>query len=432
MNTMRPSRFGAPLMCALILMLSSLPASAVLTPNGKLQIVHLNVGQGDGAVIMSPLGQLVMIDDGTDQPGRNCYNKSYLALTALGVTHVDYRFASHYHSDHLGCFQTVDSLVHYDQGWDRGSSYTSGQYTKYATQLGGRRHTMTKGRVWTLDSLSAHPVTIRCIDFTTSNSDENSNSVLLRVDYGNFSESFGGDLQGTSAGSGVDFESAYSLELDTVMVYKVHHHGSKHSSYPNWLARTAPKAAVIPTGPNTYPHPTQSALTRLHNAGVKTYWTDRGATSGVDFATPDPLWDKISYGHVYITAKWAGGDTTWIRGGTGGGAFSDFYINPGAAPVVGVDERVTVARPLRLLRNPVTTSAQFAVGVTGSPMSELRIFTVDGRQVRTVFTGVLAQGEQLLTWDGRDASGQRVDSGVYFARFTSRGRAESVKLLVLR
>jgi beta-lactamase superfamily II metal-dependent hydrolase len=428
MISLRHGRFGALLVCALLVM--AVPALAVLTPNGKLQIVHIFVGQGDGAVIMSPLGQVVFIDDGTNASS-NCTNKMIPAVNALGITHADYHFASHYHSDHIDCFSRVDAIVHFDQGWDRGASYT-GSFPAYNTALGGRRHTMTKGQVWTLDSLSAHPVTIKCIDYNNVSSDENSKSVVLRVDYGNFSESFGGDLQGTSAGSGEDYESAYSLELDTVMVYKVHHHGSKHSSYPNWLARTAPKAAVISVGANTYPHPTQSALTRLHTYGVKTYWTDRGASSGTDFATPNPLWDKIAYGNVYVTAAWAGGDTTWISGGTGTGAFRDYYINPGAPPLVGVDDRVATGHPLRALRNPVSSSAQFAVGVAGSPVSDLSIYAVDGRRVRTVWNGVLQQGEQMLSWDGRDASGRRVDAGMYFARFTTRGRAETVKFLMLK
>ncbi|HVP38889.1 MAG TPA: FlgD immunoglobulin-like domain containing protein, partial [Candidatus Saccharimonadales bacterium] len=67
-----------------------------------------------------------------------------------------------------------------------------------------------------------------------------------------------------------------------------------------------------------------------------------------------------------------------------------------------------------------------------SPVSDLRIYSVDGRQVRTVFRGVLAQGEQVLSWDGRDEGGRRADSGMYFARFLTRGRAETIKFLLVR
>ena len=45
------------------------PAGAV-TANGRLQIIHLDVGQGDGAVIITPLGQVVMIDEGERGAGR--------------------------------------------------------------------------------------------------------------------------------------------------------------------------------------------------------------------------------------------------------------------------------------------------------------------------------------------------------------------------
>ena len=45
--------------------LTPAPALAVFT-NGKLQVIHLDAGQGDAAVIITPGGQVAMIDDGTN------------------------------------------------------------------------------------------------------------------------------------------------------------------------------------------------------------------------------------------------------------------------------------------------------------------------------------------------------------------------------
>src|SRR5688500_17001466 len=42
----------------------ALPALAFAQANGKLQIHQLNVGQGDAALIVSPLGQTMLIDTG--------------------------------------------------------------------------------------------------------------------------------------------------------------------------------------------------------------------------------------------------------------------------------------------------------------------------------------------------------------------------------
>ena len=84
--------FAVGLWALLALALVS-PARAV-TPNGRLQVIHLDVGQGDGALLISPLGQTVLIDEGpsgvTPAMGVSVLNQ----LLALGVTHVDHHCAS--------------------------------------------------------------------------------------------------------------------------------------------------------------------------------------------------------------------------------------------------------------------------------------------------------------------------------------------------
>jgi competence protein ComEC len=69
--------------------------------NGKLQM--MDVGQGDGAVLISPKGAVVLFDTGV----RNNCDKPISYLQQLGVTHVDYIFVSHYHADHIGCVPQV-------------------------------------------------------------------------------------------------------------------------------------------------------------------------------------------------------------------------------------------------------------------------------------------------------------------------------------
>ena len=225
------------------------PTRAV-TPTGRLQIVHLNVAFGDAAVIISPLGQVAMVDVG---------NSSLITaqLQTLGVTHVDHHFASHYHADHIGRFSTLFAAggLTVDYGWDRAGSYGTGTYATYVSTLGSRRRTLVKGQVITLDSLSAHPVTITCVDLAgagTGTSDENALSLVLKVSYGEYDEVFGGDLQGYSP----DVESIVGPEVGPVEVYKVHHHGSATSSYMNWLNATQPQIGVISVGNNSYGHPT--------------------------------------------------------------------------------------------------------------------------------------------------------------------------------
>ena len=65
-------------LCALL----CLPTVAFAQANGALQIHYMDVGQGDGAVLISPLGQVVLFDNGV----LNQCAKPVGYLQALGVT----------------------------------------------------------------------------------------------------------------------------------------------------------------------------------------------------------------------------------------------------------------------------------------------------------------------------------------------------------
>lgn len=313
----------------LFAMVSAAHAAPVL--NGKLQIIHLDAGQGDGAVLITPGGQVVLIDEGTNFTVGTSLPSCARVLSELqdlGVTHVDLHFASHYHADHIGCITSLTGIT-IDQGWDRGSSYSSTTYTNYNAYLGAKRHTLTKGQVFTLDSLSDHPVTITCVALAgdgITTSDENSKCAVFKVSYGEFDEVFGGDLtgypQGTSS-SDTNIETKVGPQVGKVEVYKVHHHGSAYGSYDDWLNATQPRIGIISCGTgNTYGHPTASALGRLHTHGVRTFWTETG--SGV---APVPSVDKVANGPIRINAVWdpAGVDSIIANG------IADTLTNSGSA-----------------------------------------------------------------------------------------------------
>jgi beta-lactamase superfamily II metal-dependent hydrolase len=316
---------------ALLSLLVARPAEAVFT-NGKLQIVHLDAGQGDGAVLITPGGQVALFDEGTNftvgTSGPSCA-RVLSELQALGVTHVDLHFASHYHADHIGCITGLTGIT-IDAGWDRAQSYTSATYTAYTNYLGTKRHTVTKSQVWTLDSLSAHPVTIKCIAFGgdgITTSDENSKCAVYKISYGEFDEEIGGDLTGYPSGtssSNTNIETKVGPQVGKVEVYKVHHHGSAYASYDDWLNATQPKIGIVSCGTgNTYGHPTFAALNRLHNHGVHTYWTEQG--SG---AAPTAGWDKVANGQIAIYAVWQPGGIDSILAAP---AIADTFSNSGTA-----------------------------------------------------------------------------------------------------
>jgi competence protein ComEC len=367
----------------------ALPAFAV-SGNGRLQVIQLDVGQGDGALIISPLGEVAVIDNG---PGSAAANQ----LVALGVTTIKHHFASHYHADHIGGIDNIIAAgITVQNGWDRGGSYTTATYTTYKNMLGAKRRTIAKNQVVTLDSLSAHPVFIKCVDLNAAGLgggvEENNLCLILKVSYGEFDEVFGGDLPGYVSSPYINVETTVAAAIGTAEAYKVHHHGSATSSNAAWLAAVQPQVGVISCGNgNVYHHPTPDALSRLHAANVRTYWTELG--NGV---APDPAWDKVANGQVRISATWmpAGVDTI------SGNGFVDTFINSGApsdvvAPVVIVTE--PNGGEIWAIASPqvITWTATDNVGVTAVDLA----YSTDGGATygNVIATGIANSGSYNWT-----------------------------------
>ena len=79
--------------------------------------------------------------------------------------------------------------------------------------------------------------------------------------------------------------------------------------------------------------------------------------------------------------------------------------------------------------NPATT-IPLAVPA-GAKNVDLTIYNVLGQPMRQVWTGPLPAGEHRLTWDGRDAQGQPVATGVYIYRLQVDEQTRTRKMVKL-
>ena len=279
--------------------------------NGKLQIHYIDVSQGDGALLISPNGQTVMFDSGA----KVAPHLVSAYLQQLGVTHIDFLITSHYHADHCGAVAELVAEVGLPGvAYDRGQpTNTVGTFSYYDGVMHSVRKTVMPGTSLILDQGSANPVKI---DFVADNGngvathDENDQSVDCVVHFGDFDAEFGGDLSGFEHMTYHDIETSVAPKVGQVEVYKVHHHGSAHSTNTTWLSTIKPKIGIISCGKNDYGHPTAETLTTLHDAGVVTYWTEVG--QGVQ---PVQGQDYIG-GNIVVQVPVGGSDFT-VNFGTG-------------------------------------------------------------------------------------------------------------------
>lgn len=79
--------------------------------------------------------------------------------------------------------------------------------------------------------------------------------------------------------------------------------------------------------------------------------------------------------------------------------------------------------------NPRTT-IRFALPQGGQV--GLRVYDIAGRLIRTLLDVDLPAGSHQAVWDGKDASGRGMPSGSYFARLSTGGKVETVRMGLVR
>ena len=64
--------------------------------------------------------------------------------------------------------------------------------------------------------------------------------------------------------------------------------------------------------------------------------------------------------------------------------------------------------------------------------ASIDVFDLNGRMVRNVFEGIALEGPNEISWDGADAAGRTVASGVYFYRLATHRQALTGRMLLVK
>jgi hypothetical protein len=124
--------------------------------------------------------------------------------------------------------------------------------------------------------------------------------------------------------------------------------------------------------------------------------------------------------------------TPWISPAMNGAAEADFRT----PEVLAVEAMPVPALPgLRLepaFPNPFRASTEIVYDLAAPGAIRLRVFDVTGREVARLADEQLPAGRYRRSWDGRDARGQELASGIYFLRLEQGGRTDSRKLVLAR
>ena len=230
---------------------------------GSFQVHFIDVGQADAALVICD-GHYMLIDGGNAEDSDLVY--SY--LERHGAKNLDYMVASHAHEDHIGGLSGALNYAKVDTALCPVTEYSSKVFQDMVKYLGQQGKNLTVPAPG--DKFDLGSARVEILGPVQEYDDTNDTSIVLRIDYGETSFLFTGDME---TGAEKDLRESGADVRATVL--KAGHHGSDTSTGYQFLREVSPQYTVISVGEgNKYGHPSDEVLSRFRDAGTEVYRTD--------------------------------------------------------------------------------------------------------------------------------------------------------------
>jgi competence protein ComEC len=236
-----------------------------------MEIVFIDVGQGDAALIKSPRGRFILVDGGGSQFYQVGDMKVIPYLRHRGINNLDLVINTHPDSDHLlGLNEVIGQMQVKRFAFPRSLQHSPDyQSTFVQTRLKSiLLLPLQAGQVVRIEPGFYLEILYPHYEKDTV-PDNNHHSLVIRCRYGSSSVLLMGDLDQEGMRELVAHKSLLHCDL-----IKVPHHGSRTSLLEGFYADCSPRAAVISVGNNQFGHPHPEVLEELAALGVRVYRTD--------------------------------------------------------------------------------------------------------------------------------------------------------------
>lgn len=262
--------------------------------SGELEMVVIDITQGDSLFFKFPDGQTMLMDGGSTSLG-NHYDRIEKILDSYGVKQLDHMFVTHSDNDHIRYLEDVlDNYqvkniyiprVSDDANGSNWRNLVKAIQNETYTKDGVNKKADVRYNIGDFE-ISGDAWRIRCYsylkkDYPTVNEKDESSSIAPTADRGEIINSLSpicfleyGGRTIVLTGDSNQFNESYLVDRGIFSginadILKVAHHGSKTSTTDKFLSAFRCKYAVISYGTNVFGHPTSEVLTRLNNHGYR-------------------------------------------------------------------------------------------------------------------------------------------------------------------
>lgn len=269
---MSSSKVVKILSSSLIVILILLFFVVVQSRQKNLEVIFLDVGQGDAILIKSPYGQKILIDGGPDKSVLHGLGKHLPFYDQK----IDLVILTHAHSDHVAGL--VEVLERYEVGkiFDTGVVHPSPDYLAFLEvieekelllEIINKKREINLGPDLTLEII--YPVR----DLAGRKVENLNNvSIVTKLIHGENTFLFMGDLETEAEEELLILYEPGELKSDAL---KAGHHGSSTSSSQDFVEAVKPRLVIIQTGEgNKFGHPSRRTVKRLERLGAEVFRND--------------------------------------------------------------------------------------------------------------------------------------------------------------
>lgn len=236
----------------------------------EMNVVFLDVGQGDSILIKAPDGQVMLIDGGRSISLAN--SLIIPQINAWGASQVDVLVVTHPDADHIAGLVGVLENFPVKLVALTGDEHPTDIYTRLLNNVRNKNISALEVRTGTtipFDSAVKLDVLGPDDDFVNRD-DTNDGSIVIKLTYGQTSFLFTGDAEFA------ENQAILRHNLDVrATVLKLGHHGSRSSTDESWLRAVQPQLGIISAGAgNPFGHPHAEVVAALNNLGIQYIRTD--------------------------------------------------------------------------------------------------------------------------------------------------------------